>query len=194
MRIMEDVFISSIAWLRRSPARVVRMGITHIVIPEYLLEREISDKFQVYAIPSYVKELPNPKDTTVNPYLVMPAVMDFLRQAALFRGRVLFVESKADWSSIGGYDRSRSTHRIDHMHRPHLVRECMLMCLAAIYQTSAYETYTLIKSQNLFFTVQSKCLQTISEWTQLCASIQQNFNSFPKFSCLCGSCVLVLKR
>ena len=93
MRIMEDVFISSIAWLRRSPARVVRMGITHIVIPEYLLEREISDKFQVYAIPSYVKELPNPKDATVNPYLVMPAVMDFLRQAALFRGRVLFVES-----------------------------------------------------------------------------------------------------
>jgi len=32
MRIMEDVFISSIGWLRRSPNRVIRMGITHIVI------------------------------------------------------------------------------------------------------------------------------------------------------------------
>ena len=39
MRIMEDVFISSIAWLRRSPARVVRLGITHIVIPEHLVDR-----------------------------------------------------------------------------------------------------------------------------------------------------------
>ena len=41
----------------------------------------------------------------------------------------------------------------------------MLMSLAAIYQTSAYETYTLIKSQNLFFTVEARRLQTISEWT-----------------------------
>ena len=70
----------------------------------------------------------------------------------------------------------------------------MLMCLAAIYQTSAYETYTLIKSQNLFFTVESRRLQTISEWTQLCASIQNYLDSYPKFSCMCGSCVLVLKR
>ena len=34
MRIMEDVFISSIDWLRQSSARVVRLGITHIVISE----------------------------------------------------------------------------------------------------------------------------------------------------------------
>lgn len=39
-----------------------------------------------------------------------------------------------------------------------MVRECMLMCLAAIYQTSAYETYTLIKSQNLYFQIDSKKL------------------------------------
>jgi len=52
----------------------------------------------------------------------------------------------------------------------------MLMCLTAIYQTSAYETYTLIKSQNVLFHVDAHSLQTISEFTQLCASISQNLN------------------
>ena len=106
MRIMEDVFISSIAWLRRSPARVVRMGITHIVIPEHLVDRHISDKFEVYAIPAYIEETLNPRDNPVNPYSIMPAVMDFLRRAALFRGRVLFVESLADWTGNVASDSS----------------------------------------------------------------------------------------
>ena len=124
------------------------MGITHIVIPERLADRQISDKFEVYAIPGYIEDLPNPRENPVNPYSIMPAVMDFLRSAALFKGRILFVESQADWTA------PLSSHQAG-QRRTHLVRECMLMCLAAIYQTSAYETYTLIKSQNLFFTVQS---------------------------------------
>jgi hypothetical protein len=71
----------------------------------------------------------------MNPFLLMPAVMDFLRKAALFKGRILFVE--------------------DDSGRKQVVKECMIMCLASIYQTNAYETYTLIKSQNLFFSVDS---------------------------------------
>lgn len=37
MRIMDDVLISSIIWLRQYPERVIRMGITHLVIPEELV-------------------------------------------------------------------------------------------------------------------------------------------------------------
>ncbi len=77
----------------------------------------------------------------INPFLVMPAVMDFLRHAALFSGRILFVEEDDEWAARG----------LNPNDNKHLVRECMLMCLASIYQTNAYETYTLIKSQNLFF-------------------------------------------
>lgn len=68
------------------------------------------------------------------------------------------------------------------------------MCLASIYQTNAYETYTLIKSQNLFFQVDSTRLITISKWTQLCSSITHYLATYPRFSCICGSCVFVLKR
>lgn len=68
----------------------------------------------------------------------MPAIMDYLRKVALFQGRVLFLEwnseSSAPLANREGYKNIE------------LVRECMLLSLAAIYQTTAYETYTLIKS------------------------------------------------
>jgi len=38
MRIMEDVFISSVSWLKTGTAKVIRMGVTHIVIPEHLID------------------------------------------------------------------------------------------------------------------------------------------------------------
>jgi len=59
--------------------------------------------------------------------------MDFLRKVALFKGRVLFVESREDWNELTPNPN-------------HNVVEAMLICLATMYQTSAYETYTLIKS------------------------------------------------
>ena len=79
MRVMEDVFLSSISWLKRSTAKVIRAGITHIVLPEHLVEPEIRNKFEVFAIPASIDELPNPDKLPVNPYSVMPAIMDFLR-------------------------------------------------------------------------------------------------------------------
>lgn len=58
--------------------------------------------------------------------------MDFLRKVALVKGRVLFVEGMEDWTQMNSQN--------------HTLTEAMLICLAAMYQTSAYESYTLIKS------------------------------------------------
>ena len=82
MRIMEDVFISSVGWLKRSTNRVIKMGITHIVLAEELVDKQISDKFEVYVIPTYIEDLND--RILANPYSAMPGVMDFLRRAALF--------------------------------------------------------------------------------------------------------------
>ena len=139
MRVMEDVFLSSVDWIQKWPNRVVGMGITHVIMPQELSTQRIKDKFEVYEIPDFVYDIQlHDRNSLVkiNPYLLMPVAMDFLRKVALFRGRVLFVESQAEWT-LKPNSQQRSSH---------LVRECMLMCLAAIYQTSAYETYTLIKS------------------------------------------------
>lgn len=67
--------------------------------------------------------------------------MDFLRKVALFKGRVLFVEARDQWTELSSAN--------------HTLTEAMLICLAAMYQTSAYESYTLIKSQNLFFKIET---------------------------------------
>ena len=47
----------------------------------------------------------------------MPAIMDYLRKVALFKGRVLFLE----WNTVTRRKNSE------------LVRECMVLSLAAIY-------------------------------------------------------------
>lgn len=52
--------------------------------------------------------------------------MDFLRKVALFQGRVLFVESDEDWTSTAALQKNPGQGSL-------LVRESMLMCLAAIY-------------------------------------------------------------
>jgi len=36
-------------------------------------------------------------DTQISPYLLAPQIMDFLRSAALVKGRVLFVEEEENW-------------------------------------------------------------------------------------------------
>ena len=33
MRVMEDVFLSSVDWIQKWPGRVVNMGITHVILP-----------------------------------------------------------------------------------------------------------------------------------------------------------------
>ena len=79
MRVMEDVFISSVNWLRRSPNKVIRMGITHIVIPENLVDCQMRDMFQVFTIPALIKDIASQKSVPTSSFSVMPGVMDFLR-------------------------------------------------------------------------------------------------------------------
>lgn len=69
----------------------------------------------------------------LNTFQLVPTIMDFLRQVSLIKGRVLFIESTKNWTE-------------QTVQPNHNVVEAMLICLATMYQTSAYETYTLIKS------------------------------------------------
>lgn len=55
--------------------------------------------------------------------------MDFLRKVALFKGRVLFVEEDLRYDQMTGK-----------------LAETMLMSFSLVFQTTTYETYTLIKS------------------------------------------------
>ena len=57
-------------------------------------------------------------------FLALPQLLDYMRSIALKRGRILFIEADLDKT----------------------MRESILLSLSHIYQTNAYETYTLIRS------------------------------------------------
>lgn len=42
----------------------------------------------------------NKNKIKTNPFTLMPAIMDFLRKVALFRGRVVFIENHSEWESL----------------------------------------------------------------------------------------------
>ena len=68
--------------------------------------------------------------------------MDFLRKTTLYRGRILFVENEKN----------------------NMIKDCILIALNHLFKTNTYETYNLIKSQNLFFKVEADSLAQISKW------------------------------
>lgn len=81
-------------------------------------------------------------DETLNPFKSIPVLMDFIRKVTLYKGRVLFVENRND----------------------NFIKECLLIALNHIFKTNIFETYTLVKSQSLFFYIQAERLAVISEW------------------------------
>lgn len=87
----------------------------------------------------------------------MPIVMDFVRMSTLYKGRLLFVES----------------------YRSNLVSEAILICLNHAFKTSTYETYTLIKSQNLFFNIEAQRLAVISQWNLHLQRVRHYLSTFP---------------
>jgi hypothetical protein len=66
-----------------------------------------------------------------NCFKAAPRILDFVRLAVLLRGRILFLESEGS----------------------NVMKEVLLIVLTHLFKTSTYETYTLIKSQNLNFSV-----------------------------------------
>jgi hypothetical protein len=79
---------------------------------------------------------------SVNCFSILPSVMDFLRKTVLYRGRLLIVEPSNN-----------------------VMKEVVVIILSHLFKTNTYETYNLIKSQNLFWQLSVERIAKISEWT-----------------------------
>jgi len=116
-----------------------------------LNERKLDDKFQVLVLDQF------DGGSNSNAFKLAPIIMDFLRKVTLYKGRVLFVESEPT----------------------NLIKECILIALNHIFRTTTYETYTLVKSQNLFFNIEPHRLANISRWDMNARKIRQYLSTFP---------------
>ena len=94
IRIMEDVFLSSHLWIKHKANKAIKLGITHIIIEEKFVTQSLRDKFDVFEIPEFSDYIHHPSaGVKINPFMLMPAAMDFLRRVALQKGRILYVEN-----------------------------------------------------------------------------------------------------
>ena len=124
------------------------------------------DKFELLEIDSLEE------DEQLNPCKSAPVLMDFLRKVTLYKGRALFVENEHD----------------------NLIKECLLIAFNHIFKTNIFETYTLVKSQSLFFKIEAGRLAVISEWNMQAQKVRQYLTTFPQFSCHCGASLIILER
>ena len=106
-----------------------------------------------------------------HPFQSLPQIMDFLRSIQIAGGRVLFFDGE----------------KVE-------VRVALLLALSELFNASCFETWTLVNSQVFYVSLPQSALALMSEWTFLQSQMKQYMSTFPRFQCLCGSCVLVLKR
>jgi hypothetical protein len=93
MRIMADIYLASNHWIIRNMNKAIRMGITHLVIEGKYLTQSIKDKFDVLEIPEFSDYLQHHnQELKMNPFLLMPLVLDYLRKVALQKGKIVFIE------------------------------------------------------------------------------------------------------
>jgi hypothetical protein len=181
---MEDIALCNYSWISShadpnlSSQQLLNLSITHIILTQDVSKplAFLKDSFTLLEL----KHTLSFEDGTIlkaSSLLLMPTILDFLRAVSLTRGRVLFLES-----SSGGI----------------LIREAILIALTHIYQTNAYETYTLIRSQNVVFRFEDEHaitrLSQISQFTQLSAKVSGYLGTYPRFQCKCGACTIILKR
>lgn len=90
---MEDVFICSHNWIKVHQDDALSLHITHILMFENSIKQSLRDSFDILEVPETINYLEeNSFGTDINPFILMPLAMDFLRKVALQKGRVLFVE------------------------------------------------------------------------------------------------------
>lgn len=82
------------------------------------------------------------------PYILAPRVMDYLRVVFLYKGNVLFVED--------------DNININSKPSKLVLRTTLLFCLTHFFKCSVYETWTLINSQILFFSLPFSHLSMMS--------------------------------
>ena len=128
---MEEIFICSKSFFNQNKARITKLGVTHVVIEKKTLDSNSLHRFNFLQINSLKNNQQN--NFFDIPSKFAPIVLDYLREAFLFRGKAIFVEE----------DNSAHTNSSSKM----FIRTLLIYCLSYFFKCSLYETLMLINSQ-----------------------------------------------
>jgi hypothetical protein len=84
----------------------------------------------------------------MTPYILAPKIMDYMKEVFLYRGKILFIED--------------DNININSKPEKLVLRTTLLFCLTHFFKCSVYETWTLVNSQVLFFSLPFSQLSIMS--------------------------------
>jgi hypothetical protein len=152
---------------------MIRLGITHVISWTKTRNKDLSDKI------FYLNILePNESKKSVFNYIFK--TMDFLRHCMIYRGSIVFIDD-SQFPNL-------------HFKQNYLIRNLLIVIFSIMLQMSAYDTWTYINSKLLFFWIPPEDLANVSIWVNTQSSIINYVFANPVVRCLCGACVIILKR
>jgi hypothetical protein len=174
IKITEDIYLSDYLYVENNFDRIYKLGVTHVVSWTKTRNKELFEKML------YLNLLEFQTDMKKEVYHHIFKVMDFLRHCRIYQGILLFVDD---------------FQYINMQIKPNFfIRNLLILVVSFILQLSAYDAWTYLNSKLLFFWIPPEDLTSLSLWVMNHSLVYNYIFSYPVVRCLCGGCVIILKR
>lgn len=185
IKITEEIYLSDYSYCENNFDKLLKLGVTHIISWTRTKNKDAEKIFYLNIMDSFSKDL----------YRHLFKVMDFIRHCMIYRGIVLFVDDfQLSTATLSTANNNINTTGIS-FNKPHyLIRNLITLCFSYMLNLSAYDAWTYLNSKLLFFWLPSESISKLSKWVMNQNNICNFVFSHPVFKCLCGACVVVLKR
>jgi len=174
MLIIKQIALCTANHAREHRKELISKGFTHIISINGLLSSGLLLGFKYLLLK---QPHSNKKD---NIFKYIPRIFDFLRDAFIFKGKLLFVEDDCSSRSLA-------------FSRP-IFREVVLYLLTSLFQCSIYEMWSLINTQVIFFDLPLRTIQSLATLTTDLRGVRNLLAGFPRVSCICGCNTFYIKK
>jgi serine/threonine protein kinase len=176
MKITEEMYICELSYAENNLEKFLKLGVTHIITWTKPKNKDFSDKILHLNLydPTTSADFKKPV------FNLLFKVIDFIRHCIVYRGIIVFIDD---------FQNSNLTLKPNNV-----IRSLTILSISYFLQLSAYDAWSYINSKLLFFSLPASSLSQISLWVMNQTSLVNLVFSFPILRCLCGACVLVMKR
>jgi serine/threonine protein kinase len=178
LKISEDMYLCDYHFAENNFSKLYSLGITHVISWCRSRNKELSERLLFLNL--LEGNGSNANEYEKNSFAYIFKVMDFIRHCMIYKGCILFID---DYQFQGIQAKPN-----------YLIRSLIILAVSFILNLNAYDTWTYINSKLLYFQIPVECLSNLSTWVLNQTLIYNTVFSHPVIRCLCGACVLVLKR
>jgi serine/threonine protein kinase len=181
IKITEEIYLADYTYTENNFDKLLKLGVTHFISWTRTKNKDAEKIFYLNILDSPSKEV----------FSHLFKVMDFIRHCMIYRGIVLFVDDfQLSTATVG----NNNMGSISFNKPNYLIRNLITLCFSYMLNLSAYDAWTYLNSKLLFFWLPSDSISKLSKWVMNQNNICNFAFSHPVFKCLCGACVVVLKR